>query len=83
MTNIEILDYTNYVTQERDTFDLIAYKQYGNELLASLLIQENIRYADVLLFEEGILLKIPVINEAEVDDSLPPWRKGEINEDDL
>lgn len=76
-SNIEILDYVTYITNERDTFDLIAYRQYGNELLASLIIQENIRYADTLIFDAGVELQIPVINEQEVDESLPPWRKGE------
>lgn len=76
-SNIEILDYVTYITNERDTFDLIAYRQYGNELLASLIIQENIRYADTLIFDAGVELQIPVISEQEVDKSLPPWRKGE------
>jgi phage tail protein X len=76
-SNIEILDYVPYTTNERDTFDLIAYRQYGNELLASLIIQENIRYADTLIFDAGVELQIPVINEQEVDESLPPWRKIE------
>ncbi len=76
-SSIEILDYVPYVTKERDTFDLIAYRQYGNELLASLIVQENVEFADILIFEAGVELWIPVISEQEVDESLPPWRKGE------
>ena len=78
--NIDILGYTTYETQINDTFDMIAYNQYGNEMLAHLIIQENVRHADVLIFEEGVKLKIPVINEIEVTESLPPWRKDDTDE---
>lgn len=73
---IEITGYVEYVTAENDTFDLIAYRQYGNEFLASLIIQENSRYADTIIFDSGVKLKLPIINIREVENSLPPWRQG-------
>lgn len=79
--SIEITGYSEYVTAENDTFDLIAYRKYGNEFLASLIIQENSRYADTIIFDSGIKLKIPVINVKEVENSLPPWRQGEFYND--
>ena len=74
-SKIEIQDYTTYETQENDTFDLIAFRMYGNEFMASLLIQENIRHADTVVFEAGIVLNIPIIDMAEFEESLPPWRQ--------
>lgn len=76
-SKIEIQDYTTYETQENDTFDLIAFRMYGNEFMASLLIQENIRHADTVVFEAGIVLNIPIIDMAEFEESLPPWRQEE------
>lgn len=67
-------EYIEYITEENDTFDLIAYKQYGEEFLADRIIKANLRYADTVLFEGGVVLKIPVLTENEVDESLPPWR---------
>lgn len=78
---IEITGYSEYVTAENDTFDLIAYRQYGDEFLASLIIQENSRHADTIIFDSGVKLKIPVINIKEVESSLPPWRQGEFYND--
>lgn len=80
--SIEITGYSEYMTTENDTFDLIAYRQYGNEFLASLIIQENLRYADTIIFDSGVKLKIPIIDIKEVENSLPPWRQGEFYNDD-
>ena len=69
--------YNTYVTIEGDTFDALALAFYNNEKLASTIIQANPDYCDVLIFEAGISLKIPVATTVTPPESLPPWRRGE------
>lgn len=71
-----IIGYNEYVTSEGDTFDILALREYGEEQLSSVIIQENIQYADVLVFEQGTLLYIPVLETIDTPDTLPPWRRG-------
>lgn len=72
---INITGFTDYVTSENDTFDLIAFRKYGNEFLASLIIEYNSRYADVVIFDSGTVLQLPEIEVVEAEKSLPPWRQ--------
>ena len=65
-----------YVTKQGDTWDKIAYEQYGNELYADVLIMENIKYAGIVVFPEGISLVIPKIEE-ETEEDVPEWRDDE------
>lgn len=73
---IIVKDFTEYVTSENDSFDLIAFKKYGDEFYASLIIEHNVRYADVVLFDAGTVLSLPEIEVTESDKSLPPWRQN-------
>ena len=43
-------------------------------------IEYNPDYADVLIFEANVELALPVIEDPETPDTLPPWRR---DEDDL
>lgn len=65
-----------YVTKQGDTWDKIAYEQYGNELYADVLIMENIKYAGIVVFPEGISLVIPKVEE-ETEEDVPEWRDDE------
>ena len=65
-----------YVTKQGDTWDKIAYEQYGNELYADVLIMENIKYAGIVVFPEGISLVIPNVEE-ETEEDVPEWRDDE------
>lgn len=66
----------NYVTVEGDTFDMLALTFYGQEKLASVIIQANPDYCDTLIFEAGIPLVIPDVAEVTLPESLPPWRRN-------
>lgn len=57
-----------------DTFDILALDAYDDEFKAHLIIQANPQYANVIVFDEGIKLKIPII-EKEAADTLPPWKR--------
>lgn len=69
-------DYSIYITKKGDTFDSIAFDFYTEEKLASVIIQANTRYADVLIFDAGVELAIPFVEENEdTPASLPPWSR--------
>ena len=63
-----------YTTQDGDTFDLLALDMYNDERLAHYIIEYNPDYADVIVFEGGVQLKLPVVEEAETSETVPPWR---------
>ncbi len=65
----------NYTTSKGDTFDILAFVFYDNPLLASVIIQANPDYSDVLIFEDNVELYIPEIDTTEIPETLPPWRQ--------
>jgi len=62
-----------YTTKQGETWDLIAYKIWGDEYLCGELIDSNPNYSEYLIFPRGINLIVPDI-EREVQETLPPWR---------
>lgn len=69
-------DYLIYITKQGDTFDGIAFEFYTEEKLASLIIQANPRYSDILIFDANVELIIPIIPENDdTPGSLPPWSR--------
>ena len=66
-----------YTTQQGDTWDIIAKRHYGSELLMNKLIAANPDYRKVVIFPAGIKLETPLVEENINDDSsLPPWKRG-------
>lgn len=76
MRSITTTGYKLWTTRFGDTFDALALGFYGDEKLAHLIIEANLDYADVLIFEDSADLLIPVISESSTPDTLPPWRRG-------
>lgn len=68
--------YQEHTTVEGDTFDALALHYYNEEKLASRIIAANPDHCDTLIFEAGVVLRIPVINTVETPATLPPWRRG-------
>ncbi|MBM7580004.1 phage tail protein [Jeotgalibacillus terrae] len=69
-----------YTTVSGDTFDLIAKKELGNEYLFPLLLKENYRHRETLIFSAGIELKIPELNATKIYDTGPSWLTPEDDE---
>jgi len=65
--------YRKYVTLQGDTFDAIALDFYNDEIFADIIIQANPDYTNVILFDAGVELKVPVLEE-KAASTLPPWR---------
>ncbi|WP_342455051.1 tail protein X [Sedimentibacter acidaminivorans] len=66
--------YYQYRTLESDTFDSIALDFYNDEFKATDIIKLNPHFADVILFEANIILKIPVL-DTPTSSTLPPWKR--------
>ena len=64
---------STYTTIQGDTWDLIAYKLYGEEKYMKNLIEANWPLLDVLIFPSGTVLTVPDLPE-EVDEDAPFWR---------
>lgn len=64
-----------YTTVSGDTWDIVAYKVYDNEMYMDTLIKANIEYKDTYIFPAGVVLTLPEI-ELTVSESLPPWKQG-------
>jgi phage tail protein X len=62
-----------YKTIQGDFFDYISYKVFGTEKYANVLIRENPLYADVVRFDAGIVLMLPIIANPNTNISAVPW----------
>lgn len=67
--------YILYTTVAGDTFDALALAAYNDENKMNLIIEANLQYCDTLIFDGGVQLFIPIIEQAETAESLPPWRR--------
>lgn len=74
---INIVGYDEYLTSDGDMFDRLALSYYNEEKMMAHIIQANPDYANVLIFEQGITLRIPILNNVETPETLPPWRRSE------
>lgn len=71
-----IIGYDTINTVEGDTFDGLALEYYNEEKKSSLIMEANPDYIDVLIFEAGVELLIPIVEDVELPETLPPWRRG-------
>lgn len=63
-----------YTTIAGDTYDILALDVYNDEMLAGGLIKANPDYSGVLVFDAGVRLWIPYVEE-RAPATLPPWRR--------
>ena len=70
-----IVGYIEYTAQGGDTFDSIALAAYNEERMASTIIAANPELTDLLIFEGGELVQIPIVETVTTADTLPPWRR--------
>jgi phage tail protein X len=71
-------EYTEYITQQGDTWDFIAWSEYGNEALLEIIIVANPHVPISALLPSGLLLAIPRVTEVRPSVSnaqRPPWRQ--------
>ena len=62
-----------YTTKSGDTWDVIAREVYGSEYNADVLMAANPQEIDTFLFNAGVELNTPALEE-ERDGLMPPWK---------
>lgn len=70
-----ITGYNIIRTIEGDTFDRLALEYYNDEKKASLIMSQNLDHCDTLIFEADVELRIPTVDDVELPETLPPWRR--------
>lgn len=69
---------STYKTVQGDTYDIIAKKVYGDELLMGKIVCSNPKYIGTMVFPSGVILQIPDATDKELKyNSLPPWRQDD------
>jgi len=66
---------STYTTIQGDTWDLMAWKLYGDEKHMKTLIEANWSLIRTLVFSAGTEIKVPDISETPAD-TLPFWRRS-------
>lgn len=62
-------------TIQGDTWDWLAKKAYGNELLMNVLIAANPEHRMTSIFPAGVEITVPDV-ETTARSSPPPWRQS-------
>ena len=69
-------EYYTYITRDGDRWDMISQKYYNTPNLYEEIIKGNPKTPIEPVFDAGIKLKIPVLEESEIIQfELPPWKK--------
>ncbi|MBE7708903.1 MAG: LysM domain-containing protein [Cyanobacteria bacterium SIG32] len=58
-----------------ETFDMLAYRIYTEERMSKYLRYYNPQYSDVIKFQGGEQIKVPIVTAVESVESLAPWRR--------
>lgn len=64
-----------YTCKSGESFDLLSGQAYGQETMAGTIIRENPDMCDVVLFDGGEAIGLPLVETVESPDTLPPWRR--------
>lgn len=64
-----------YTTILGDTWDLIAYKVYGDSNIHSKIKAKNPKYTNFFIFQAGVVLNIPEFENVSVNENIAPWRE--------
>lgn len=70
-------------TVQGDMWDIIAKKQYGDELHMDKLIKANIQHRNTVIFPAGVVLNVPEIDttSADYEMNLPPWKRADMEDE--
>lgn len=74
---LRVTGYYEYTAKSGDTFDMLALDMYNDETLMHYIVKFNPDYADVVIFEGGEKLNLPVVENPEKSESIAPWIQKE------
>lgn len=71
------MPFTEYITQEQDRWDIIAYKAYGDASKMPEIIKANPKVPVYDVLPSGLKLLIPTLASPSGDETLlPPWKRN-------
>ena len=73
---MEITGYLRHIAKTGETPDILALKYYNNEFMASYILEANVQYNNVVRYEDGEELLIPIFDTIEDDSTQPPWKRS-------
>lgn len=74
-SSVTVVGHRSYTCRAGESFDLLAGQAYGYETMADVIVSANPDLADVLLFDGGEVIDLPIVERVETPDTLPPWRR--------
>lgn len=72
---MQITGYLKHIAKTGETPDILAFKYYNEEFMSSYILEANVQYNDVVIYEGGEELLIPVFDTIEDDSTQPPWKR--------
>ena len=73
---MEITGYLKHIAKTGETPDILAFKYYNEEFMSSYILEANVKYNNVVVYEGGEELLIPVFDTIEDDSTQPPWKRA-------
>jgi phage tail protein X len=71
------LQFITHVTSAGERWDLIAWNYYGDATLFGPIVMANPKIAIEPVFEAGLVIVIPILQQARVVTAdLPPWKRA-------
>ena len=69
-------DFVEYITNQGERWDTVAYKAYGDPMLFPHIAEANRGIPLDVVFIDGIRLRVPVLDGVSIDTNLlPPWKR--------
>jgi phage tail protein X len=62
-------------TKQGDTWDTLALRIYGSEMLSYVLLQANPEYMLMIFLPAGLMLRVPQLPAGKTNSPLPPWAR--------
>lgn len=66
-------EYLTYTTQDRDRWDLIAWKMYGDPYAYEGILRANPTVAAAPELAGAIALKVPILEVSDLQQEFAPW----------
>lgn len=73
---------STYTTRKDDMWDLISFRLTGSAEQTPALMLANPEYSETFIFPAGVVLNVPEFDSIYDIDTLPPWRRDDLMEDE-
>ena len=73
---MKITGYLKHIAKTGETPDILAFKYYNEEFMSSYILEANVQYNNIVRYEGGEELLIPVFDTIEDDSTQPPWKRS-------